>query len=265
MRKFSQSLFTFVAMLVFASVAMAQNLPTYTADQARDILSSPENFVSTHQLTQKSGDMHMHFVKPVHIARQLLDAVKDDQQFLRQVYAIYAPREASYTGPTNESAESVISGGYIAPNALRRMTAGDDAYFKQVFEKAMGNHSYHIRTEALHKINDLTYVKKAITEDAKVDEGAANPGADFLLVRGAELYKADPQFVDTLAENAVDTFVRQHAIGATSNRTILRKYASLTDIDQYRHTPNSEAAHRAFCNSEYRHAAAQRLAQLDKK
>jgi hypothetical protein len=248
----------------FSSVAMAQNLPTYTADQARDILSTPEKIVQTYQQAQKSDDQQMHFVKPVHIARQLLDAVKDDQQFLRQVYATYAPREMSYNGPTNESAESVISSGYIAPNALRHMNAGDDAYFKQVFEKATGNHSYHVQTEALRKINDLTYVKKAITEDAKVDEGAANPGADFLLVRGAELYKADPQFVDALAENAVDTFVRQHAIGATSNRTILRKYASLTDIDQQRHPAGSEAQHRAFTNSNYQRAAAQRLAQLDK-
>lgn len=263
MRKFSRSLFTFVAMLVFTSVAMAQSLPTYTADQARDILSHPEKFVSTYQQAKESGDQH--FVEPEHIARQLLDAVKVDQKFLRQVYAIYAPRETSYNGPTNESAESIISSAYIAPNALQRMNAGDDTYFKQAFEKASGSHSYHIRTEALRKINDLTYVKKVIIEDAKVDEKAANPGADFLLVRGAELYKVDPQFVDTLAETAVDTFVRKAALGATSNRTILQKYASLSDIDQYKHQPNSHAAHKAFENSNYQRAAAQRLAQLDKK
>ena len=264
MRKFSQSLFAFVAMLVFASVAMAQNLPTYTADQARDILSHPEKFVSTCQQAQKSDDMRMHFVKPEHIARQLLDAVQDDQQFLRQVYALYAPREAAYTGPTNESVESVISQGYIASNALRRMNVGDDAYFKQVFEKATGNHSYYVKTEALRKINDLAYVKTAITEDAKVDEGATNPGADFLLMRGDELYEADPQFVDALADSAVDTFVRSAAIGATSNRTILQRYASLTNIDQYRHEPNSEEAYRAFLSSDRQRIAAEKLARLNK-
>lgn len=218
MSKFSQFLSLFVAMLVFASVAMAQNLPTYTADQARDILSSPEKFVQTYQQVQKPDDMQMHFVKPEHIARQLLDAVKDDQQFMRQVYAIYAPREESYTGPTNESAESIISSAYLAPNALRRMTAGDDTYFKQAFEQATGNRSYHIRSKALLKINDLTYVKKVIAEDAKVDEGAANPGSDFLLVRGAELYKADPAFVTMLAKSSVDTFVRQAAQKFTSSK-----------------------------------------------
>lgn len=263
MKKFSQ--FAFVAMLVFASVAIAQTLPTYTADQARDILSSPEKFVSTVQSMEKSDDMQMHSVKPEYIARQLLDAVKDDQQLLRQVYAIYAPREASYNGPTNESAESVISQGYIACNALQRMIAGDDAYFKQAFENVTGNYSYHIRTEALRKINDLTYVKKVITEDAKVDKGSANHGGDFLLVRGDELYKADPQFVDTLAESAVDTFIREGAIGATSNRTILQKYASLTDIDQYQHEPKSEAALRAFYNRNYQRAAAEKLDRLEKK
>lgn len=263
MKKFSQSLFSFVAMLVFTSVAFAQQ--TFTAAQARDILSSTEKFVQTYQSARQSDDPQMHFVKPEHIARQLLDLVKDDQQFLRQVYAIYASREVGYNGPTNESAESVISSGYIAPNALRRMNAGDDDYFMQAFQQATGNHSYHIRTEALRKINDLTYVKKVITEDAKVDEGAANPGADFLLVRGEELFKADPKFVDALAESAVDTFVRDAAIGATSNRVILQRYAGLKDIDQYKHQPGSEAAHLAFENSNYQRTAVQKLARLEKK
>ena len=270
MKKFSQSLFVFVAMLVFTSVAFAKQVLTnltFTPVEARDILASPEKFVQTYEVTRKSDFLYDHFVKPEQIARQLLDLVKDDQKFLQQVYAIYAPIEASHNGPYNDMVESIISSSYMAYHALRCMNAGDDAYFKQAFEQATGKSSYLLRIAALSKIKDLTYVKKLITEDAESNEGLIFPnlGYGYLVMRGEELYKDDPQFVDALAESAVSTLVREAAIRATSNRTILQKYAGLRDIDQYKYQSNSEAAHRAFVNSCYQHAATEKLARLGKK
>lgn len=223
---------------------------TYTVLQARDILLHPDKFIKICDQARDSSGQKTR-IDFEDIARQLLDLVKDDQKFLRQVYTVYADGEIK---------------GFLASNAIQRMNAGDDAYFKQVFRGATGKHSYHIKTEALRKISDLTYVKKWITEYATTNEECPNPGANFLLVRGEELYRADPTFVDELAESASNTYVRCAAIGVTSNKTILRKYASISQnkSDQHCYDPHSTTAYHAFLNNIYKAAAVRRLAQLQK-
>ena len=235
----------------------------YTESQARTILADPQKFQAEYESSKKAKENEIELT-PEYFAHKLLDAVKGDQNFLRQLVETYASND-------NEA--------FIASNAIESMIPGDDNYFKKVFEES---NRYHVQSDALQKIQDLDYVKTVITRTAKTDQGFATAASDFLLMRGEDLYRADPTFVDDLAENAVDLFVRQNAIGATSNRKILQKYATLPDREanpnfiedgkrlydpkvMFKTEEGRKAYHAVFENGCFRNIARKRLAELTPK
>lgn len=218
---------------------------TFTAEQARETLLSPEKLDRACLAPDTILDRG-HYEEAV--LAQLFNLVKGDQLFLRQVYAKYAANDHNY----------------VASTSIEKMKAGDDAYFKKIFEEAKGDHIYHIRTAALLKINDLAYVKKLISEESEVDQGGASPAPDFLLMRGSELYQINPKFVDSLAESSNDSFVRRAAIATSQNKALLERYANLSkeDCDQYRYSFRSVEQQQAYLNGIFREAAAERLKAL---
>jgi len=233
-----------VVSLVVTAILVTACTGTYESRNARDILLHPEKFSKFVQEASQNG----YYVHPENVAEQLLNLVRNDQKLLRKIYTLYADGKDE---------------AFISARALEKMKANDDDYFIKVYESTT---DYYIQTEAFLKIGNLTYVKQVITEQARTDTRRGSPSSAFLLIRGKEIYNTDPLFVDSLAINASDNFIRDAAIGITKNLMILDMYANLTDdvCDQSRYSPLSKSQHLAYENFLNRIAAKQRLVELSK-
>ncbi|MFA5124408.1 MAG: hypothetical protein WC473_01090 [Patescibacteria group bacterium] len=151
---------------------------------------------------------------------------------------------------------------------LLNLVQRDQRFLKKLYRLYTGwggNWSWHIRTEILVRINDLPYIKKLIAKKALDDNGAESPESRFILERDKELYDSDPEFIDNLAQNAVDGFIQTAAVGATRNLSILKKFSRLNDTNQYKYVRPSRAASEAFRNKCLKEAALNRLQILHPK
>lgn len=122
------------------------NLEKVTPEKAKEVLSDPaklQQFLADFEKSRMEGGMEKQerFMKPEHIVREMLDAVKTDTAFLKKVIETYADKVDSQYG-------------YVCNNAIERIDLVDDEFFKGVFEKST---DYHIRSEALRKIQDESY------------------------------------------------------------------------------------------------------------
>jgi hypothetical protein len=254
MKRSQTAAFLLVLALVFIQPRSSESQtettppPRYNREEARALLLNPKGLEEIYEKISM-GTLEGEEESACTIAKGLLLYFKGEDAFLRKIVELYVHIEDP---------------GFIATHAINLMDDKDNPYFKHLFERTGINNEHTVRTEALRKIQDLEYVKQEILREAAYDEGAANPGCNFLLWRGEELYADDPVFVDYLADFSKDQFVREAAIGATSNRAILNKYANLSDVESDQHSgvhQTDEERLSAFYKRMYRNAAREKLAK----
>jgi len=129
------------------------NLEKVTPQKAKEVLGDPaklQRFLADFEKSRMEGKgvMQERFMKPEHIVQEMLDSVKTDTAFLKKVIETYADKVDSQYG-------------YVCSHAIERIDLVDDKFFKGVFEKST---DYHIRTEALSKIQDESYKLSKILE-----------------------------------------------------------------------------------------------------
>ncbi len=167
----------------------------YTEAQARAILADPQKFQAEYESREKAQGMRLGF-KPEDLGDQLLDEVRGENDFLRQLVVTYASNDNS---------------AFIASNAIERMTAGDDAYFKRTFD---GTNDYHIKTAALRQMSD----------SAKVP----------IITAGLQHYGVVEREERTMSTPESRSFyVARDALTSVNDRAFLEATAKRTDIGEY--------------------------------
>ncbi len=190
------ALFPLMLLLVLPSYAQEEIVNTcvisVTQEEAQAIILNPQHIAE--EFKRHEGDLFCQEEEVVHLLLEKVDG--GEQPFFRQVAEQYADGKV---------------GGHITAKALRRV-GDDDTFFKRMYETAT---QYSARTEAFLRINDLAYVKERIERQAakaeEVSFGQASPASTFLEARGSEVKRAYPEFINTLAESAQNSYIKREA------------------------------------------------------
>jgi hypothetical protein len=161
--KMIKSFLVFTAIVIILVVAQtfaqaqAQECQTFTADEARDILQDQLN-TAVLVLAQESSCASSNLVDC------LLEAVKDDQSFLLEVYQLYAGWKYFYAG-------SDVDFSFIAGKAIDKM-ACSDSLFREIFQNPAQN--FELRLYALW-IVDRQVLEKFLEGCAEIGDPDSYP------------------------------------------------------------------------------------------